>query len=354
MTQYRVNQCIKLKKIPLGENLLWETHMVTDLKLTHLEVAIAPTKPQTARNRGNQPLIALDFSELVEMQFKPRNPILEPWINNQDLVMVFGPRGIGKTHFLMSAAYAISTGTSFAKWRAPQPRRVVYLDGELPGVVMQERIEMHRNQNEPDFGFLRIFTPDLLPDETNLPDISTPEGQERVNQIIGDAEVVFIDNLSAWARNGQENDGDSWTPVNNWLLALRRKGLAVVIVHHSGKSGLQRGTSKKEDQLDAVISLTRPKDYDPSKGAVFIAEFTKARHILGDEAQSIELSMVDQGNKVEWSWQTVEASTYDRILSLKKEGLTPNEICEELEINKSTVSRHLSKARENGAYLGAA
>ena len=53
----------------------------------------------------------------------------------------------------------------------------------------------------------------------------------------------------------KENDADSWVPVQAWALAQRRAGRSVLFVHHAGKSGLQRGTSRKEDVLDTVIAL---------------------------------------------------------------------------------------------------
>ena len=297
----------------------------------------------------NTPLVALDVHLLARMQFKPREVLLSPWLHSQDLCMVFASRGIGKTHFALSCAYALSTGGVFAKWHAPKSVKVLYLDGELPGAVMQRRALMHCPSEEPAPGFLRIFTPDLLADGQALPDLCTPEGQSAIDALIeDDTAAVFVDNLSAWARTGRENEAESWLPVASWILSLRRRGIAVVLIHHSGKRGQQRGTSKKEDLLDVVIGLSRPKDYEPSQGAVFVAEFTKARNLTGDDAESIEMELGGTEDRAEWTWRTVEASTYDRVVALSKEGMSPNEIATELEINKSTVSRHLRNARECG------
>jgi len=295
-----------------------------------------------------EPIVALCVHEMARKQFKAREIILDPILRAQDLMMIFAARGIGKTHFAISIAYAIATAGTFAKWRAPVARRVLYLDGELPGSVMQERLAMHCPDAEPAPGLLRVFTPDLLPDGVPLPDLSTIEGQDVIDEMIEDAEVVVVDNLSAWARTGRENEAESWLPVADWMLRLRRRGVAVVLIHHAGKGGQQRGTSKREDLLDAVISLSRPKDYEPSQGAVFVAEFTKARHLSGDAAESIELELAGDDQRAVWKWRTVESSTYDRVVALTREGLKPAEICTELEINKSTVSRHLRKARELG------
>jgi len=295
------------------------------------------------------PLRALAVHEFARMRFKPREEILSPWLHSQDLAMVFAARGIGKTHFCLAAAFAIATGTAFAKWTAPVARKVLYLDGELPGVVMQRRLLQHCPDIEPAEGYLRIFSPDLLPDGVPLPDLSTAQGQAEIDALIDqDTAVIFLDNLSAWARSGRENEAESWLPVADWILRLRRRGLAVVLVHHAGKGGQQRGTSKREDLLDVVIGLSRPKDYDPQQGAVFMAEFTKARSLAGEDAESIELTLGGDEDRARWSWRSVAASNYERILALSKEGLSQTEIAAELDLAKSSVSRALRKAREQG------
>jgi putative DNA primase/helicase len=294
------------------------------------------------------PLRALDAHALALMQFKMREVILDPWLHTQDLCMVFAARGVGKTHFALAVVFALATGTKFTKWQATRPLRVLYLDGELPGALMQQRLLQHCPDVEPAPGYLRVFTPDLLPEGRPMPDLSTYAGQEAVEPMIGDAEVIVIDNLSAWARSGRENEAESWQPIADWLLSLRRRGIAVILIHHAGKGGQQRGTSKREDLLDVVIQLSRPTDYEARQGAVFVAEFTKARALVGDAAESIELRLAGTDEKAEWTWRTVEASTYDRVVALAREGLRPGDIAAELEVNKSTVSRHLRRARELG------
>ena len=82
-------------------------------------------------------------------------------------------------------------------YRAPRPAKVLYLDGELPGAVLQKRRAMHLPDREPAPGFLKIFTPDLLPDGAALPDLSTIEGQAVADGMMdSDTALVVIDNLS--------------------------------------------------------------------------------------------------------------------------------------------------------------
>jgi hypothetical protein len=74
----------------------------------------------------------------------------------------------------------------------------------------------------------------------------------------------------------KENEADSWELVNNWLLDLRRRKIAVVIVHHAGRSGEMRGTSKREDNVFWIIALDDArKDADDKRGARFVSRFTK-------------------------------------------------------------------------------
>lgn len=310
---------------------------------------LAQVDKQAATLPPITPLTAMDLRELAAHQFKQRNPLLLPWLNSQDLAMIFAGRGIGKTHLAIGVSMAVATGGTFAKWNAPRPAKVLYLDGELPGGVLQARLAMHLPDVEPQPGFFRAFTPDLMPEGVPLPDLSTVEGQHTINLMIeDDTELVVIDNLSAWCRTGRENEAESWHPIATWILQLRRRGLAVLLIHHAGKGGQQRGTSKREDLLDVVIGLSRPKDYDPKQGAVFVLEFTKARNLAGDDAQSLELELGGDETRAVWQCRTVEASTFDRVVALANEGLTQSEIANELELNKSSVSRHLRNAKGLG------
>src|ERR1019366_4589741 len=78
-------------------------------------------------------------------------------------------------------------------------------------------------------------------------------------------EILFIDSISTLCNSGRENEAESWLPIQEWAVGLRRRGVAVVFVHHAGKGGAQRGTSRREDILDTVIHLVHPSDYRPEE-----------------------------------------------------------------------------------------
>ncbi len=294
-----------------------------------------------------QPLRALNVMQLGEHQFPERVQLLGPLIHAGDMAMVFAGRGVGKTQVCLSIGAALAFGAVFLRWKAARPVGVLYLDAEMAGAVMQERVAsfIPADASEDLADNFRLFTPDLLPEGQPLPDLSTVAGQQMVEPLIDDkTRVIIIDNLSAWCRTGKENESESWIPVSNWLLTLRRRGIAVLLVHHAGKNGEQRGNSKKEDLLDIVIQLKRAGDYDPRTGAAFTWAVTKGRHLYGDDATELDLTLTIDNGVARWAFKEAEASSAERILALADESMSCSMIAEELGINRTTVWRALKKA----------
>ena len=124
--------------------------------------------------------------------------------------MVHAWRGIGKPHFRLGLAYAVASAGPFLKWNAEQPRKVLYIDGEMSGRAIQERLAAIVAANggvQPQPGYFRIVTPDAQ--EAALPDLGLSQGQLAYEEAIGDAELIITDNLSSLARSGVENEGES-------------------------------------------------------------------------------------------------------------------------------------------------
>jgi putative DNA primase/helicase len=207
---------------------------------------------------------------------------------------------------------------------------------------MQERIASivaGSEEEPPDPSYLSILTPDLQ--DMAMPNLAHQEDQEAIADLIRDTEVVIVDNLACLARHGRENDSESWLPVQTWLLGLRRQGKSVITVHHAGKGGAQRGTSSREDVLDTVISLRRPKDYDPSEGARFEVHLEKARGVYGQEAAPFEAALRMENGVAIWVCRSLEDSVRAQILALKAEEYSIRDIANETGLSRSKVQRIL-------------
>jgi len=298
-------------------------------------------------------LVVLTLEELLNKEIPPRQNLLSPWLPSQGLCMIYSARGLGKTWMALEIAYAVASGGHFLNWEADSPRGVLYIDGEMPLSLMQERLSAIKNSRKKNItDQLKILSPDAQ--EFGIPDLSTTEGQEKIDTLICDeTKLVILDNLSTLIRSGKESESDSWLPVQEWILRLRSRGKSVLLIHHAGKSGLQRGTSRREDVLDTVISLKKPDNIKQESGTCFEVHFEKYRSLSGDEIKPFEVILESSGQDnelgdINWNYKSLEDSTFEKVCRLANEGLEQMEITKELEIHKSTVSRHYRRGKEEG------
>jgi putative DNA primase/helicase len=293
-----------------------------------------------------QPLTA---AELLQLELPPRQTIIAPWLPEKGLAMIYSPRGVGKTLFGMTSAYAIAVGADFLGFKTGKPRKVLYIDGEMPAHTMQERlaaIVQSFDKQPPEADYFRILISDLS--ENGLPDLATTEGQAWFDARIGDAEVVWADNMSTLVRSGKENEGEGWLPIQTWILRQRRAGRAMAMLHHAGKGGAQRGTSRREDVLDTVISMRRPADYSPDQGARFELHFEKSRGFYGDEAQPFEARYEVRNGAAVWTRTDIHDAERARVVAALNDGMSIREAADALGIHRAKVERLKRKAAEAG------
>ena len=305
------------------------------------------------KNYKRQPLVAYSLEELLELKIPKRQFLLSPWLQSQGLCMIYSTRGFGKTWIALEIAYTVATGGKFLSWESENPSGVLYIDGEMPLADLQKRVsQIDMRESKELKAPLKFLTRDAQ--LYGIPDLSEIRGQKQIEPLIhDDIKLVVIDNLSTLIRSGKEDESDSWLPMQNWLLSLRSLGKSVLLIHHAGKGGQQRGTSRREDVLDTVISLKRPTDYIQEEGARIEFHFEKNRALLGDEVKPFEARLESNTNKdgletLKWTWKSLEDSTYDSVCRLANEGLANWEICKELEIHKSTVSKYVKRGKEEG------
>ena len=288
---------------------------------------------------------AIPLETFLTLQLPERGYFLEPVIPEQGLIMLFAPTGTGKTYAALSMGYAVASGGNVFGWQSLEPKRVLYLDGEMSASAMQDRLSqiVAGSSTQAPEGFFRIVTPDLVPDGI-MPNLATPEGQKMIEPLLEGVALIVVDNIATLARAGRENEAESWLPVQGWLLKQRREGRSVLLVHHAGKGGNQRGTSAREDVLDTVISLTRPSDYQTSDGARFIVTLTKARGLTGQSADPFEAGITElSAGGLGWRVKDLKDARLEQVRELNGLEMSIRDIAEETGISKSTVARLIKK-----------
>ena len=176
-----------------------------------IELDLSPdqeaARQERIKSQKRLSLVCVNIAELLTRELPPIKPLIGP-IGEQSLSMVYAWRGVGKTHFSLNLANAVAIGGSFLGWEAPQPAKILYVDGEMPGAAIQTRlsaiIQSHENECNPEN--FNLLTPDLQ--DSFMPDLATRDGQEAVEEHIqADTKLIIVDNLSALVRRGgREND----------------------------------------------------------------------------------------------------------------------------------------------------
>ena len=126
-------------------------------------------------------------------------------------------------------------------------------------------------------------------------------------------------------------------------MQLRKRGIAVVFIHHANKEGKQRGSHKKEDVMDVVIQLKRPSDFlQGTDDTRITVHYTKSRHLNASDTPDIEATPRDVNGCLEWHWEAGDLE-YRRVMMMFEGGMTGKEISEATGLSQPTISRMKTK-----------
>ena len=301
-------------------------------------------------------LRSIGFNDFLNLNISPREMLLHPILPESSLAMLYAPRGVGKSWLGLSIGLAVASGSSLLRWSAPKPKRVLYVDGEMPLASLQERLRaISVGLGEiPNDGF-KLLAADNVDGGLNL---GTEDGQRGIEPLLDGVDLLILDNLSTLCSTLNESGSDSWTSIQSWLLNLRRRGTSVLFIHHAGNNGRQRGTSRREDTLDAVIALRRPDDYSTDQGARFQVHFEKLRNrvegigSLPFEA-TVEPTMINGHNGIKWLARDLAPPILNQAAVMFEAGKSVRQVATMLGISKSEVGRLRQRAIDEGLFITA-
>lgn len=301
----------------------------------------------------------LSAKNLMKLALPELEYIVFPFISVQSLIMVYAKRGIGKTWFSLQLAISVALGKPFFAWVVPKPRRVLFIDGEMPLSSLQYRLKYLCVDELPEL--LNILPSEILWRNGQSLNLNDEADLDTIDQFLDELkltgqapELIIIDNLSSMTAGTDENGNSEMDTMLRWLLKLRSQGYAVLVVHHAGKNGDQRGGSRREDFLDTSINLKEPSKLTASSndaGACFNIEFVKTRGLRPTpDSLKVELTQDEQGFA---KWKTEGADIlpafYEALRLIRDcEPKTQNELASQMGISASAVSQQLKAARTKG------
>ncbi len=280
----------------------------------------------------------------------PQRPsLMGDWFKAGDYGVVFGRRGLGKSWLAMGLARALAEGRPFGPWDCPKARRVLYVDGEMSLDDYRERVRaLSERSSEGNFKTLshqEVFN--RAQKALCLSDMGQQDELTRLCEKQG-VDVLFLDNGACLFSGVAENDADDFRDkIEGWLLNLRRRGVAVVLVLHAGRNNAIRGTSKREDAAFWILRLDEANEGERDNGARFLTRFVKNRNAPKDPSP-LDWSFAPDGDgKTLITYRDADSMAMLRYWI--ENGLTSCEdIAREMGVSKGTISKMATKAIKTG------
>lgn len=197
------------------------------------------------------------------LNFPPPSWILEGYIEEAGLTVLYGDPGNGKSVVAMDWACTLASGAS--KWlhcdvRLHKPK-VLYILGEgatglrqrIGAWMLQRGLDPMNPDDWPDVEWLR--------GPMNL--YKDPEGEHTEDQLFlrdkvkaEGYDIIFVDTLSRTFGSGQENDSRDMKAYLETLELYQEVGAAVVVIHHATKStGSLRGSGTLGGGVENIFTM---------------------------------------------------------------------------------------------------
>ncbi len=165
---------------------------------------------------------------------------------------------------------------------------------------------------------------------------------------------VVIDNLFSLWPGLDLNDSKEWSYTNQWLMKLRSKGISIMLLHHTNKSGDQMGTSAKLYNLNTSLLLKKAKKQTNYEGEVicsFSIDVEKSRRKMNSWNM---IFTCDDGkwsvDETSESKKNEESKTQDILLLLLNGGISQKEIGRVLDCTQANVS--IAKSSNSNLFKG--
>lgn len=208
------------------------------------------------------------------------SPLIEDFLDQDALSLVYGPSNMYKTFVALSMAYHVATGTEW-NGRHVEKGAVVYLAAE-GGRSAKNRIRaLKYHHNIEDFPLA------LIPHQLNLFDSAKDRKTfitlvEKAEKELGPVRLIIIDTLSRAIAGGNENDSADMGKFIESVTFIKEHCKAhTMLIHHSGKDvskgarghSLIRAAVDTELEINEGTILTRKqRDMEFAKPVGFVPQ----------------------------------------------------------------------------------
>jgi AAA domain len=180
--------------------------------------------------------------------------LLWPLVARNRATALYSRAKAGKSLLALEMVANVASGIPNLFGEVVEPFDIVYLDYEMTRADLRERLHDMGFGPESDLSRLHYF---------QLPQLDALDGTKGGDSLCElalkcNAQLVVIDTMSRVV-DGNENDADTYRAFYKHTGSLlKSNGIALLRCDHEGKDGGQgqRGSSAKNDDVDAVYRLT--------------------------------------------------------------------------------------------------
>jgi len=187
------------------------------------------------------------LAEILEEEKPPF--IVNDFLPASGVAMLAAPPKARKSWAVMQLAHAVATGTPWLGFEIPQPRKVLYVQAELPNWMVAERIvQMYGSDPLDNVAFFYVPAANLLEDDDLQGLLDAVQSYE--------AELVIIDPVANFWQ-GDENSSTSVNQFFDQIAKIQALNCAVVMVHHTRKTE-QNERLNPQHQRGSNVWFARP------------------------------------------------------------------------------------------------
>ena len=239
----------------------------------------------------NQPVFSANDSSVGECintilsaDIEPPNVIVPNFLVSGEATMLAALAGGAKTITSQYIAACVATATPCFDMPIAKPEPVLFVDSELSRYQIKQRFKLIYEfiGKKPEKGFLRIIHKRSF--KSGMPDLTNPEGFEKLMQDIQASKVVILDNLSSLYRSAEELSQNDWNYYNDCLDEMRELNKAVLVLNHKDKDSCNyRGHSEIARAIDNMLIAVKDKKQSTDSKSVIKLRKPKSRHGANNE-----------------------------------------------------------------------
>jgi hypothetical protein len=215
---------------------------------------------------------SMTLSQFLNKKVPPREIFMDYWVEREQLTILAGPQKAGKSILSVNLGLSLAFKRDFLGFGVPKPRRVLYVQQEIPESAMLERLRKMLCQFEsPSLDNFMIENTSGTPLK-----LTNHAGVERLKGLVESnmPDLLILDPFSTFHDDKDENSESEMASVLEPILGLKHQfKIGVLLIHHFGKPSLAerkgshrlRGSSVIGDRADSMVLLD---PLNPAKNGV--------------------------------------------------------------------------------------